>query len=339
MQVQSTRTSTLRDDAVTSQTGSAQSVASAQTSATTASSPVRSVRLPQFERLGSWSLVGAAQQKISETQSSEQALAMAYRQLKQLERQLSQSQQVSSQLRQQIADLDSEIANKESSLSSDLTPKVLQNSPSSNSYVLDKVDLLSAKPSSEKLQLFFPSSSSAVSIDLPAGESGDQLVNRLNQGLAKEQISVSVNNEGSVVFSTTAENSRKLDEPVFFSGEGIRVPAGNPVAIKLSPEKSELSKLNDGLSQGESDQEQQRLQKLLSNIEQSMRELKQYRRQMLAQLEKVKSRTAEMSEDELNRLQQELQQQLSQGDFSQGYSALVTQANVSRQGVVALLGG
>ena len=339
MQVQSTRTSTLRDDAVTSQTGSAQTVSSTKTASISAASAVRSVRLPQFERLGSWSLVGAAQQKISETQSSEQALAMAYRQLKQLERQLSQSQQVSSQLQQQIADLDSEIANKESALSGDLTPKVLQNSPPSNAYVLDKVDLLSAKPSSEKLQLFFPSSSSAVSIDLPAGESGDQLVSRLNQGLAKEQISVSVNNEGALVFSTTAENSRKLDEPVFFSGEGIRVPAGNPVAIKLSPEKSELTKLNDGLSQGEGAQEQQRLQKLLSNIEQSMRELKQYRRQMLAQLEKVKARTAEMSEDELNRLQQELQQQLSQGDFSQGYSALVTQANVSRQGVVALLGG
>lgn len=125
------------------------------------------MRLPQFERLGSWSLVGAAQQKISETQSSEQALAMAYRQLKQLERQLSQSQQVSSQLQQQISDLDSRIANKESSLSSDLTPRVLQSTPASNSYVLDKVDLLSAKPSSEKLQLFSPSSSSAVSIDLP----------------------------------------------------------------------------------------------------------------------------------------------------------------------------
>ena len=60
---------------------------------------------------------------------------------------------------------------------------------------------------------------------------------------------------------------------------------------------------------------------------------------MLSQLEKVKARTAEMSEEELNRLQQELQQQLSRGDFSQGFSALVTQANVSRQGVVALLGG
>ena len=337
MQVQSARVSAWQE-AATSKTETARSGSSAK-SVSAASSTIRSVRLPQFERFNSWSYVGAAQQKISETQSSEQALAMAYRQLKQLERQLSQSQQAGSQIRQQIADLDEQIAKQESSLTGDLTPKVLQNAQPKNSYVIDKVDLLSAKPSSEKLQLFFPSSSSAVSIDLPAGESGDALVSRLNQGLAKEQISVAVNGDGALTFSVAAGNSRKLDEAVFFSGEGIRVPAGNPVAIKLSPEKSELGKLSDGLSQGESQQEQQRLQKLLTNIEQSMRELKQYRRQMLAQLEKVKARTAEMSEEELNRLQQELQQQLSRGDFSQGFSALVTQANVSRQGVVALLGG
>ena len=115
------------------------------------------------------------------------------------------------------------------------------------------------------------------------------------------------------------------------------MPAGEPVAIKLSPAQSELTKLGEGLSRGEVRQEQARLQRLLGTIEQSMRDLKKFRQQMLAQLEQVKARTAAMSEQELQQLESQLQEQLQGRDFSQTLTGLVAQANVSRQNVVALL--
>lgn len=297
----------------------------------------RTTRLPQLDRFNRWAQMAEAQQKVADAQGSEQALAIAYRQLKQLERKLAQSEQAGSQIRQQLARLDEEIAGDEGPLAADLTPKMLSEHGDQSRYVLDKVDLLSSRNSDEQLRLFFPASGQSSSIALPAGIGGDEVVSRLQQGLASEHIEVRRNAEGQLEFSVASEEKRKLEEPIFFSGDGVRVPAGNPVAIKLTPASSELEKLGDGLSRGETRQEQARLQKLLSNIESSMRELKKYRRQMLSQLEKVKARTAELSEQELARLQQELQQQLGGGDFSTSYSGLVTQANVSRQNVVALL--
>ena len=318
-------------------TRSSDAIRSAEQTSTGRTSKVRSSRLPHLERLSNWSLIGATQQKIADAQGSEQALLQVYRQLKQLERQLSQSQQAGSQIREQLAKLDQELAGDEGPLNSDLTPKLLDDQPSRRQYRLDKVDLLTPKASAEKVRLFFPSAGQGVNVEIAANSRGEQVVDQLQQALADTPLQVSRNDQGQLLFSVPSGDARWLDEPVLFSGEGIRVPAGNPVSIKLSAEQGELTKLGDGLSRGESRQEQQRLQKLLGTIESSMRELKKYRRQMLAQLERVKERTTQVNEQELQQLQQELQRQLSAGDFQQGYSALVTQANVSRQDVVALL--
>lgn len=295
------------------------------------------VKLPQLDRYNRWAVMGQTQQRIADAQGSEQSLVMAYRQLKQLERQLNQSGQASSQIQQQIAALNEQLSSDSGLLDGELKPTLLSGQARQASYVLDKVDLLSAKPSAERLQLFFPASGRSTTVTIPAGAQGEQVVTLLQQGLADEQIQVSRNDQGQLQFTLPRSESRKLDEPVLFSGQGIRVPAGEPVAIKLTPAQSELGKLGDGLSRGEVRQEQARLQRLLGTIEQSMRDLKKFRQQMLTQLEQVKARTAAMSEQELQQLESQLQGQLQGSDFGQTVSGLVAQANVSRQNVVALL--
>lgn len=298
-----------------------------------------SVRLPQYERLQNWAVMGLAQQKVTEAQSSEQALLQAYRQLKQIERQLKQHQQVGQQVRDQLEQLDDELTGSEGPLTRTLRPKVLSRHREQASYVLDKVDLLSARPTTERLQLFFPSSAETVQVTVPADSSGQQTLARLQSGLKSAGVRLSQGADGQVEFHVNPDDRRKLDEAVFFTGEGIRVPAGNPVAIKLSPVKSELAQLGEGLSRGETKQQQAKMQSLLGTIEQSMRDLQKFRRQMLIQLDKVRARSAEISEQHLADLLQEMQQQLVQGDFGSTYRGLVTQANVSRQDVVALLSG
>lgn len=295
------------------------------------------VRLPQLERYNRWAMMGETQQRLADAQGSEHALSLAYRQLKQLERQLAQSGQTSSQIQQQLAALNSRLSQGSGLLDGELKPTLLSSQARQASYVLDRVDLLSAKPAAERLQLFFPASGRGAIVDIPAGAQGEQVVTLLQQGLHDEQIRVSRNEQGQLQFSLPRSESRKLEEPVLFSGQGIRVPAGEPVAIRLTPAQSELEKMGEGLSRGEVRQEQARLQRLLATIEHSMRDLKKFRQQMLAQLEQVKARTAAMSEQELQQLESQLQEQLQGGDFSQTLSGLVAQANVSRQNVVALL--
>lgn len=338
MQINSTRSGNITDTAVNQQVISNASGNSLTSRLSGQSASRQTKAVSQPERFNRWTLIGSAQQKISASQSSEQALAIAYRQLKQLERQLNQNQQVSSQLRQQLAELDEAIAGDDGELTPDLKPKILSPDGNKSAYVLDKVDLLSTKAGSEKLKFFFPSTGHSSTVEIPANATTDDVLIRLQTGLASERIDVQINNDGLLQFSVITDNKRKLDEPVFFSGEGVRIPGGNPIPIKLTPADSELNKLGQGLSAGDIREEQNRLQKLLGNIESSMRELKKFRKQMLLQMERAKSQSIEIDEKELARLQQELKQQLGSGDFNNTYSGLLTQANVSRQNVVALLG-
>ena len=75
---------------------------------------------------------------------------------------------------------------------------------------------------------------------------------------------------------------------------------------------------------------QQRLKRLLGEIEQSVRELKQFRQKMVKQLDRVKSRSQSMPQEELAQLQGKLSLQLKEGGFMGTMSGLLAQANVSR---------
>ena len=79
------------------------------------------------------------------------------------------------------------------------------------------------------------------------------------------------------------------------------------------------------------------MKRLLGEIEQSVRELKQFRQRMVKQLDRVKSRSQNLQQEELVQLQGKLSLQLKEGGFMGTMSGLLAQANVSRQNVVALL--
>lgn len=290
-----------------------------------------------FQRYNRWALIGYAQQRIGDAQASEQRLALAYRQLQQINSQLSQRGRDAQKLAEQIRTLDQQISAGDSQINAELKPKFLSPQARRQSYVLDKVDLTSPKNADERLQMVFPSSAKSVSVALPAASQGSEVASLLNKGLASERIAVSLGDGGQLVFSVDPSEQRKLEEPVLLSGQGIRVPAGNPIPVRLKPAPTELSKLADTVQRGDSQQEQIRLQKLLRTIEGSMRDLKAFRQQVANQLDRVRSESAEMTELELAQVQRELVTQLHGGDFSASMTSLVAQANASRDTVVALL--
>jgi hypothetical protein len=299
--------------------------------------PVAMDRHPNVARLERWALIGTAQQRIAHAQGGEQALGQVWGELKRLERQLSQTTSAGGEIVQRLRALEEKLTSQDAPLTDALKPRLLNGAGSRVHYGVDHLELLTAKPTAERLVLAFPVSNSAVEVLIPAGAQGQEVIKQLDQALHKEQIQARMSEQGKLELSLPEAQRRKLDEPVLISGEGIRIPAGNPVPVKFKQHPGQLSLLGEGLGRGEIKQEQRRLHKLLGEIEQSVRELKQFRQKMVQQLDKVKSRSQSLKLDELEQLQSKLSSQLKDGGFAGTMAGLLAQANVSRQNVVALL--
>ncbi|MBP0603491.1 hypothetical protein J8I01_13355 [Aeromonas sanarellii] len=298
----------------------------------------RNERQPNVIRLDRWALIGTAQQRIAHAQGSEQALSQVWGELKRLEQQLGQQKAASGDLVSRLKLLEEKLTQPQAPLTSELRPRLLASAADSRvHYGAERLDLLSPRSSAERIVFSFPQTSSAVEVLLPADASESEAASRLDRALRKEHIQARLNELGKLELSVPDQHRRKLDEPVLLSGEGIRIPAGNPVPVQFKQRAGQLTQLGEGLDRGEIKQEQQRLKRLLGEIEQSVRELKQFRQKMVKQLDRVKARSQHLQEEELTQLQGKLSLQLKEGGFMGTMSGLLAQANVSRQNVVALL--
>ena len=126
------------------------------------------------------------------------------------------------------------------------------------------------------------------------------------------------------------------------SGQGVRVPAGNAVTVRLSAEQSTLAELADQVAAADSSQQrqqvQQQIQQLQQQIQHTVQQLRTYRQQVQQQAEQ-QSRVVEsdLSQAELVQSQRQLQLALGQTDYQSIATTLQAQANVTSQTVVALL--
>ncbi|WP_429071086.1 hypothetical protein [Aeromonas veronii] len=295
-------------------------------------------RHPNIIRMDRWALIGAAQQRIAHAQSGEQALNLVWGELKRLERQLGQRDLATSDVTNRLKMLEEKVTQPRGPLTDELKPRLIASAQELRPrFSAEHLDLLSAKNSTERLVFSFPQSNSAVEVTIPAGAREGEVVTMLDRALRKEHIQARLNELGKLELSVAEPHRRKLDEPVLIRGEGIRIPAGNPIPVQFKPKSGQLTRMAEGITKGEIRQEQQRLKRVLGEIEHSVRELKQFRQKMVLQLDKVKARTQSLQQDELAQLQSSLSARLSQGGYMGTMSGLLAQANVTRQGVVALL--
>jgi hypothetical protein len=295
-------------------------------------------RNPNIVRMDRWALIGVVQQRIAHAQGGEQALNLVRGELKRLEQQWGQRTQTGDNVANRLKMLEDKVVQPRGPLTGALKPKLLASaSDMQTHFSADHLDLLSAKTSSERLVFSFPQSSSAVEVTLPAGSRDAEVVARLDRALAKEHIRARLNELGKLELSVAEPHRRKLDEPVLLRGEGSRIPAGNPVPVQFKPKAGQLTQLADGIGKGDIRQERQRLKQMLGEVEQSVRELKQFRQKMVKQLDRVKARGQSLAQEDLQRLQSGLSSTLQRGGYMGTMSGLLAQANVSRQGVVALL--
>lgn len=280
----------------------------------------------KVERHSRWALLSQAQIRLSGMQRSEQAIVASYRELLNLNRQLERSGRQAQTLAAQVSELRKKLE-QSNTLDDNLR---LQESPPRSRYRLDRVDLLSPRNQSESLQIQLPNGRN-VDIRLEAGRNEAQNLRTLQRAFARQEIAVSRSADGQLLLRGSPE---QLGSPWLFRGQGVRVPAGQPVPVQLSREPGELEKLEQGLGSGERELEMQRLQQLLAVLEQERRNLETQRQQLLQQIRQLRAAGSSAADPELSEAIRDL---LVKGDFTLQLNTLLAQANVSRFSVVALL--
>lgn len=278
-------------------------------------------------RFDHWSSIGQLQLKHSQAQGAERSLTQVYRGL------LNVAQMTKTNVRhpQQTADKIRQLEAKVShNLSGALQPKLLNAEGEQKAYQLGNIDLLTPK-AAETINLVIPAAGKSVSFHLPAYGQPKEMLDNINRALSPLKISASTTAGQKLVLNLPVEQQRMLEEPVFFSGEGIRIPAGNPVPVKLQPQGSDLSELARVIENDQPDE-------ILSAVKQ----LKTKTKNIIAQVRHFigqinQDAQTSMPNINISSVQQQVGQTLQQGDFGSRLTALLAQANVSRDTTVALL--
>lgn len=292
------------------------------------------------ERFESWSALGDAQATVADLQSAESSLQQTYRQLQHLQQQLTQDSSDAAQLASKLQQLDAQ-RQQVGALTSQLEPVAMTEGGDSQSYTLEKVDLLTARPTDEQVRIYFPASRSGVSASIPAGTTGQDVADALNQSLQKEGVTVGLNDQGQLTFSAGSEDARKLSQPILMSGQGIRVPAGNAVTVRLTAEQSTLGALASQISgvttQEDKQEVQQQIQSLLRQIQDTVQDIRTYRQELLQNAQSLATASVSGSDSAVSSALQGMQQSFGQQDYQSVATSLQAQANLSSQTVVALL--
>lgn len=283
----------------------------------------------KVELHGRWASMSRFQAQLSRVQGAEQAVVNTYKELHSLTRQLNQSGARSEALAARVASLRQSL---EQGKVLDNNLKLQQN-PARASYVLERVDLLSPRPQAEQINLQLPSGGN-LTLSLDAGAGVDQNLRQLQKAFDPHQLKLSLTGKRQL---RVEGGEKQLSSPWLFRGQGVRVPAGNPVTIQLAKETSELARLEDELRSGEHQQQKLRVQQLLATLEQERRVLDSRRQQLVREIQHLNIKAAQKIAPSGDASGQ-LRDQFRDGDFTVQLGALLAQANASRPFVVALLG-
>lgn len=202
----------------------------------------------QIAVLQRWSEMAQLSQVICKQQQAELSYRYLYSALEQLRRPLQHNfqPQLSTTelqlLQQQVGELVNWRAQSASALDAELYPQ--QKTAALYQAVLNaRIDLLSPRPQHEQISILFGRTGATVSLQLAAEASAELNLQHIQQAFAREQISVQLNAQQQLVFSAVGPARRKLEENWLMTGEGVRVAAGNPVAISLTQPLCRLGRL------------------------------------------------------------------------------------------------
>lgn len=284
-------------------------------------------------RYQQWGRLSEAQNQIAQLQAADQALTQAYQQLRPLAQRLQASSMSTEQQQrwgEQLALL-SQHVQQQGRLDSRLQPVALEGDAARHRYQLDKVDLLSPRSVRERVTLLLAGQQQAMGITIAPGQRPAVTLSQLNRHLAPLGITAE-SEQGKLQLVAKERADAILRQPILMQGEGVRVPAGEPVLIKASPEPDALAPLQTAAKKGELMSEREHLTRVMNRIEDYSQRLQQQRQAILQQTAQAWPVAKESAITEPN-----APLATSGSKFEKLVSALLAQAHVSRNSAVALL--
>jgi hypothetical protein len=288
----------------------------------------------QVDVLSRWSIRGKLSQALAQAEYSEATLRQMYNALSDLARKLntqtasakpnfSQKNDVQSTIEsmQKLATQPGSGLNKQLNLSSKSDVSVRQ--------LNANIDLLSARPHDEKINLLMGRSGKSVVLNLPANQGEAKNLTSIQDAFSRQDINVELGRNNHLLFSTTKENAGLLDETWIMSGEGVRVAAGNPISVPLAEPSNQLEQLAQ-VAESNSDIQAHRdqIKQVQQHLRTSIIKAQAQRKELASQLAEVERAATNIQSSELADLSSNIGEQM----FNVGtrsISTIMAQANIT----------
>jgi hypothetical protein len=208
----------------------------------------------------------------------------------------------------------------------------LAKNPPIGNYILDRVDLLKERPESESLVIRLPNGGLSE-LEYSEGQSQNENFTMVARELQYHGLTATMTEGGQLQVSGKKIN---LDAPWMFQGQGIRVPAGNPVNIRLKPEEDAIGRLSESLRSGDADNSRVIIKSLIGKIDGHRTDIVEEQKQVVF-LTKKMGLSNSVNAEKMTSMSYETGQAIGRSDFKTQLQALSAQANLTRQSVTSSL--
>ena len=292
-------------------------------------------REEQVKVLTGWAQRGALSQALAKAEQSESTIRNLYMGLEKLAQQLNtqaantQPQPMQQQqIKVQIASLQNTANKKGSGLDTQL--KITDPNRAISKQLNANIDLLSARPHEENIQLVMGRSGKSLSLKIPAYQDEKTNLTAIQNAFAPHHINVELNRENRLLFSAQKDNAAPLLEPWVMSGQGVRIAAGNPISLQLNDldnPLNELAKIAD--KNATIAQHREQIQTAQRHLKANLIKIQAQKQQLQSQLEQLDSASSLANTDELLALSLGVKQHM-QNPGVNSVAAIMSQANITR---------
>lgn len=303
-------------------------------------------RLESYVR---WAKVTQGQHKISAAQVAEHSLKQVVQVLRQLKKQVQLSLKSTSSIQTEPNQACFRLQQRLITLKPQYQGKALLDhhlnviSPtrpaSPRQFRFKSVELTQPKARAERISLQI--GGTVTNITLPANLSQASLSSHLAMSLKPLGIQLQAQHGSSSVtaslFNTHEQQWQLIKEGVFMTGQGQRLPAGEPRLIKVIEELNWQDPREwKFTSQSELKQSMAKISKSLGKIEQQLQELGEVQQKIRLQLKQINN--GKQQDFDLQSTLQRLNTLMQPNPFTAHVRSLMAQANVNRNQVSSLLG-
>ena len=289
----------------------------------------------QVKVLTGWAQRGALSQALARAEQSESTIRNLYMGLEKLAQQLNtqaantQPQPMQQQqIKVQIASLQNTANKKGSGLDTQL--KITDPNRAISKQLNANIDLLSARPHEENIQLVMGRSGKSLSLKLPAYQDEKTNLAAIQNAFAPHHINVELNRENRLLFSAQKDNAAPLLEPWVMSGQGVRIAAGNPISLQLNDLDNPLNELAKVADKNASiAQHREQIQSAQRHLKANLIKIQAQKQQLQSQLDQLDAARTLANTDELLAVSLGVKQHM-QSPGVNSVAAIMSQANITR---------